>query len=191
MLNEWWDSLNMPLQIFYGIGIVSTFILLIQSLLMILGLDHSDMDLDTDFDLDHGDGGMHILSVRTIIAFSTGFGWTGVVCLKAGLPLWLSLLIAIAIGMVMMFSIYALMRFFFSMRHDGSVNYTNAIGEIGTVYLPIPAGGKSPGQIEVNVQGRLAVVEAFCKGDEKLANKSKVKVIDTVGERSLLVEPLN
>jgi len=191
MINEWWENLDFALQLFYGIGIVSTLILLVQTFLMLLGLDHSDMDLDTDFDLDAGDSGMHILSVRTVIAFATGFGWTGVICLKAGLAMWLSLLIAVVVGSVLMFSIFALMRFFYSMRQDGSVNYHNAIGEVGTVYLPIPPGGQKPGRIEVMVQGRLAVVEAFCKGDEKLENQSKVKVVDTVGERGLLVEPLD
>jgi len=191
MISEWWESLNVPLQIFYGIGIASTLILLVQSLLMVIGLDHGDMpDLDTDFDLDHGDGGMHILSVRTLIAFSTGFGWTGAICMKAGLAMWASLLIASVVGLIMMFSVFALMRLFYSMRQDGSVNYRNAIGAVGTVYLPIPGGGATPGQVEVMVQGRLAVVEAYYKGDEKLANQSKVKIIDTIGERGLLVEPL-
>ena len=189
MLTEWWGGLDLTLQIFYALGIFSGAILLIQTLLMLLGVGDGDMDMDSDVDLDHGDGG-GLLSVRTIVAFLFGFGWTGALCHKSGLNITLTLLIAFAVGMAMMFIIFGLMRFLYSMRQDGTINYNNAIGEIGTVYLPIPGGGKTPGKVEVMVQGRLVVAEAFHQGDEKLENHSKVKIINTAGGNSLIVEPL-
>ena len=190
IITEWWGGLDLALQIFYALGIFSGSVLLLQTLLMLLGIGDGDVDLDTDVGLDAGDG-MHILSVRTITAFLFGFGWTGAICLKSDLNILLTLLIATGAGTAMLLIILAIMRLFHGLRQDGTLNYRNAIGEIGSVYLPIPAGGKTPGQIEVMVQGRLVVVEAFCKGDEKLGNHSKVKVIDTIGETSLLVEPLS
>lgn len=189
MISEWWGGLDLALQIFYALGIFSGSILLLQTLLMLFGIGDGDVDLDTDIDLDAGDG-MHILSVRTITAFLFGFGWTGAICLKSGLNITLTLLIATGAGTTMLIIIVVLMRLFHGLRQDGTINYRNAIGEIGSVYLPIPPGGKNPGQVEVMVQGRLVVVEAFYKGDEKLENHSKVKIIDTIGETSLLVEPL-
>lgn len=187
---EWWGGLDLSLQIFYAVGIFSGGILLLQTLLMIFGIGDGELDADTDFDLDHADGGGHILSVRSITAFLFGFGWTGALCLKSGFGIGVATLLALVVGTVMLFAIVGLMRLIYGLRQDGTVNYRNAIGEIGTVYLPIPPGGQKPGQIEVMVQGRLAVVEAFYKGDEKLENKSKVKVVDTFGGNGLLVEPL-
>jgi hypothetical protein len=184
-LTGWWGGLDLSLQIFYAVGIFSGCILVLQTLLMIFGF--GDGDIDTDFD---HDGGGHIFSVRSVTAFLFGFGWTGALCLKSGLGIGLTILLAIAAGGVMLFIIVGLMRLIYGLRQDGTLDYRNAIGEIGTVYLPIPAGGQKPGQIEVMVQGRLAVVEAFHKGDQNLPNKSRVKVIDTIGGNSLLVEPL-
>lgn len=177
------------MQIFYAVGIFSGGILLIQTAFMLLGIGDGDLDLDSDFDLDH-DGGGHILSVRTVTAFLFGFGWTGALCLKSGLNIGLAILAAMAAGTVMLFILVGLMRLIYSLKQDGTINYRNAIGQIGTVYLPIPAKGNKAGKIEVMVQGRLAVVEAFHKGEQKLDNGSKVKVIETIGENGLLVEPL-
>ncbi len=189
-LTEWWGGLDLTLQIFYAVGIFAGGILLLQTLLMIFGIGDGDIDVDTDVDFDH-DGGGHILSVRSITAFLFGFGWTGALCLKSGLSIGLSILLAIAAGTVMLFIIVGLMRLVYGLKQDGTVNYRNAIGQIGTVYLTIPGGGSKAGKIEVLVQGRLAVVDAFCKGGENLENGTKVKVLDTIGESGLLVEPLS
>ncbi len=183
LITEWWNGLDFTLQIFYALGIFSGGILLIQTALMLLGIGDGDIDLDHD-------GGGHILSVRTVTAFLFGFGWTGALCLKSGLSIGLSILAAMAAGSTMVLVLVVLMRLIHNLKQDGTINYRNAIGQVGTVYLPIPAGGKS-GKIEVMVQGRLAVVDAFHNGDQKLANGSKVKVLETIGENGLLVEPLS
>lgn len=190
LITEWWSGLDFTLQIFYALGIFSGGILLLQTALMLLGIGDGDVDLDADMDLD-GDGGGHILSVRTVTAFLFGFGWTGALCLKSGIGIGLSILAAMAVGTLMVVVLVVLMRLIYSLKQDGTVNYRNAIGQIGTVYLPIPGGGSQAGKIEVMVQGRLAVVDAFHKGDQKLANGSKVKVLETIGENGLLVEPIS
>ncbi|MFK5921049.1 MAG: hypothetical protein QM496_02630 [Verrucomicrobiota bacterium] len=190
IFTEWWGGLDLTLQIFYALGIFSGSILLMQTALMVLGIGDGALDMDTDFDLDH-DGGGHILSVRSITGFLFAFGWTGALCLQSGLGIGLTILAAIAAGTAMLFLLFGLMRLINSLRQDGTINYRNAIDQIGTVYLPIPAGGQQAGKIEVVVQGRLSVMEAFHKGEHKLENGSKVKVVDVIGENGLLVEPLS
>ena len=189
IITEWWGGLDLALQIFYALGIFSGSVLLLQTLLMLLGIGDGDVDLDTDVGLDAGDG-MHILSVRTITAFLFGFGWTGAICLKSDLNILLTLLIATGAGTAMLLIILAIMRLFHGLRQDGTLNYRNAIGEIGSVYLPIPAGGKTPGQIEVMVQGRLKVVQAYTQGDQAIPTRAKVNVVRVLDQQSLLVEPL-
>ena len=189
IITEWGGGLDLALQIFYALGIFSGSVLLLQTLLMLLGIGDGDVDLDTDVGLDAGDG-MHILSVRTITAFLFGFGWTGAICLKSDLNILLTLLIATGAGTAMLLIILAIMRLFHGLRQDGTLNYRNAIGEIGSVYLPIPAGGKTPGQIEVMVQGRLKVVQAYTQGDQAIPTRAKVNVVRVLDQQSLLVEPL-
>ena len=78
---DWWSTLGRALQIFYGIAITTSAVMLFQLVLMFFGMD-GDSDFDVDDIDDHGTGG--ILSVRTVSAFFVGFGWTGVAAIEAG-----------------------------------------------------------------------------------------------------------
>ena len=78
-------------------------------------------------------------------------------------------------------------------KHDKSkrtINYKNAVGNIGTVYVPVPPKRKGIGQIEVQLQGRLAVVGAVTDDEEKIGNRTAVRVKELVDLRTLLVERL-
>jgi len=206
-LDAWWDGLTLILKIFYAIGMFSTAVLGVQTILALFGLgDHHDLpdmgaDLDghgdvPNFDTDHpavghelGDDRLNVLSIRTVIAFLVGFGWIGAACLSSGFGLFLTLLIAGAVGLAMMFTVFGIMRLFWNMREDGSLDYHNAIGEIATVYLPIPGNGEGPGQVEVMIQGRLQVVQAFTSRPDRIDNRAKVLVIDLNEDNSLQVIP--
>ena len=190
-METWWGSLGSSLQIFWGIALVTSTVMVLQLILMFLGLDSdSDVELEADVDSDVTDGG-NILSVRTITAFFAGFGWSGVACLDAGLSLPVTLLISVAVGSVFMFGVFALMRFLYGLRYSGTLDYHNAIGQVGSVYLPIPGDLSGPGKVEVLVQGRLRVVDAFNKSGDSLPNRSRVKVVDVMDQTTLVVQPLN
>ena len=85
---EWWQNLGQEvpshasgLKVFYTIGIVSGAILTIQMILSLIG---SETDFDVD-GLDAGEGGdTGLFSIRSVGAFFTGFGWTGVAMLQHG-----------------------------------------------------------------------------------------------------------
>jgi hypothetical protein len=200
-MNEWWGDLDSGLQMFCGIALVSTAILLIQTILLLFGVGDHDMP-DHDMDLSGGhtgsldghahdgdNGGLGLLSVRTIIAFLVGFGWSGAVARAAGAGMPLAIPVAAVVGFLLMLSVFWIMKLFWSFRQSGNLDYTNAIGEIATVYLPIPPDKAGAGQIEVLVQGRLQVVKAFTSAAERLENRRRVLVIDTVGTDGVLVAP--
>jgi hypothetical protein len=189
---EWWESMEYALKIFYAIALVSTTALLGQTVLMLLGFDDGDAHLDADMpDLETGEGGLHILSVRTIIAFLVGFGWTGVVALKADWHTGWVMASAVATGTAFMFGVFFLMKSLHSMRHSGTLNYQNALGSIGTVYLPIPANMEEAGQIEILLQSRLVVVDAYTRSSAAIPSQTKVKVTELLDQRSLIVEILS
>ena len=190
-METWWGSLGSSLQIFWGIALVTSTVMVLQLLLMLLGFDSdSDVDMDADVDGDVTDGG-NILSVRTITAFFAGFGWSGVACLDAGYSLPVTLLISVGVGSVFMMGVFALMRFLYGLRYSGTLDYRNAIGQLGSVYLPIPGDMSGPGKIEVLVQGRLRVVDAFNRSGDPLPNRSRVKVVDVMDQNTLVVEPVS
>ena len=185
---EWWSTLGRALQIFYAIALTTSLVMLFQLVLMLFGMD-GDSDFDVDDIDDHGTGG--VLSVRTITAFFVGFGWTGVAALEAGWQLLPTIVVSTAVGGAFMGGVLFLMRTLYSMRYTGTLDYRNAIGKVGVVYLRIPAAMAGPGQIEVLVQGRLRVVQAFTPAARQLGNKERVRVTDLMDESTLLVEPLS
>jgi hypothetical protein len=191
----WWSSLTTALQVFYGIAIATSVLLGLQLLLLLFGFDgdHGDGGGGGDFDASDAahEAGVGVLSMRTVTAFFTGFGWGGVGALQNGFTLFAAVVIAVAAGGALMTAVFFLMRGLYSMRYSGTLDYRNAVGQAGSVYLPIPGAMAGPGQIEVLVQGRLCVVHAFTRAAEKIPNRARVKVVDVLDQQTLLVEPLD
>ena len=188
-ITAWWDGLNFELQIFYGIAIISTFVLVIQLVLtMFVGLD-GDMDFDSgDFDSVDHDSGLGIFSFRGINAFFVGFGWTGAVCILRGLSLPVSTVLALVVGLALMMLIFVMMRSMMRLQASGTLDYGNAVGQMGTVYVTIPPADSGSGQVETMIQGRLVTAEAIQRGDAAMKPGSKVKVVERIGTSTLVVE---
>ena len=185
-MEAWWAAMATPAQVFYGIAFVSTAVLLVQLALMFLGFGDFDADVDTD-GIDGHDGGLGVLSIRSILAFLTGFGWSGALAYTSGLGLAASVLIALVVGGLAMSTVVVLMRFLYGLGEEGTLDYANAIGRVGSVYLPIPPAMAGVGQVEVQVQGRLRTVRAFTRGTERLENRQPVKVVGVVDQQTVLV----
>jgi len=186
MLEIWWQSLNLPLQIFYGTGLVAALALGIETLFTVLGFNHHDLP---DASVDHPDQ-MGMLSVRTITGFFFGFGWTGVIALKSGLGLPLAIFVACLVGTAFLVGIYLLMRALFSLHASGTLDYKNAIGQTATVYVTVPPNHGGGGQVEVFIQGRLQTISCMTSHSTPLAPQSKVKVTALIDRGTLEVEPL-
>jgi len=181
-LGNWWSSLDGAYPVFYGIGIVAALALLVQVILAVFGLD----DL---FEFGDGDGGS-LLSLRTVSGFLAGFGWTGVVLLRAGHSTLVATLGSTAAGLAFAAILLVVMRLMMSLTHSGNLDYSNAVGVAGKVYAPIGANLARPGQVEILVQGRLRTVAAMTRHEEDLPTLARIRVIDTLDQNTLLVVPL-
>ena len=186
---EWWQNLEPEgMRTFVTIGMASSLVLFIQMIVILFG---GSFDLP-DFDLDTGSGGgAGMFSVRGIGAFFTGFGWTGATALALGYTLPIALLSATVVGAVTLTLFVLLMRWLHSLRSDGTMDYSNALNQIGSVYVPIPPRREGLGQIEVLVQDRMTTVRALTDNDTRIGNRTAVKVVELVDERTLLVETLS
>lgn len=187
-MTEWWNSLLIEKQIFYAIGLFSLAVLLLQILLTLMGVGHHDADFSG-----HGDhdSGMGLVTVRTVTAFFVGFGWMGAIMLNHGYSMVAAIVAGTLTGAVFLlataFLIHNLLRL---QSGGGNIDYNNAIGSVGTVYTTIPASEAGGGQIELTIQGRLMMAEAYTKAAWNLKPNSKAKVIALIGRSTLLVEPL-
>jgi hypothetical protein len=189
-MTDWWSSLLLEKQIFYAIGLASISILLIQILLTFVGIDsHHDAELA------HGDGGEHesglsFLSVRTITAFFVGFGWAGVILLNHGYSVPVAIAGGMATGIAFLLVTAFLIHNLLRLQSSGNLDYRNAIGVVGSVYTTIPGAERGGGQLELMLQGRLMMAEAYTRAERDLPPGSKARVIELIGASTLLVEPL-
>ncbi|MGF1657228.1 MAG: NfeD family protein [Verrucomicrobiales bacterium] len=182
---EWLSELSLLHQVLFGMGAVGFVIVALQTLLSFFGLDHANVDLGGH------DTGLWFLSVRSICAFLGGFGWgTLIVDLQIN-NLLVAFPIGFLVGTVFMMTVYFLLAFALRLQDQGNLNYQNAVGQTGTVYVSIPPSNEGSGQIEVMFQNRLSTLEAITRGDTKLAPGQKVRVIEVLGSNTLVVEPLS
>ena len=187
-MTEWWNSLLIEKQIFYAIGLFSLAVLLLQILLTLVGVGHHDADFSGHGDHDTGIG---LLTVRTVTAFFVGFGWSGAIMLNSGYSMTAAISAGTATGVVFLLTTAFLIRNLLRLQSGGgNIDYNNAIGLVGTVYTTIPAAEAGGGQIELEIQGRLMMAEAYTKAVWNLKPNSKAKVIALIGRSTLLVEPL-
>ena len=194
-LGNWWNALASIEQVFWGIAIIFSILFIIQFVLSLIGLDFDhDVDLDTHVDVTHVDSfqvdsDFTLLSVRSIIAFFTFFGWTGILVLNAGGTLFATLGFSTLSGLASMFIVGYMMYAFSKLEQQGNMDINEALYNTGEVYLPIPSNKNGQGKIHINIQGSIREMDAVTKGS-LLPTGSKVRVIDIMNNELLVVEPL-
>ena len=203
-LVEWWNSLDLALQIFYCIAIPATLVLLIQTFLMFIGIGDGDADFDApdvdfnsdgipddiDMDIDDVTGfeSLHIFTIRGIIAFFVIFGWVGVVMKSANINLIITLVVAMICGFAMMVLIAYLFKMVMRLKSDGNTDNRNALGSAGKVYLTIPPARSGEGKINIMLQGTYVERNAVTDEDESIPTGCEIIVVGTSGQTSLVVK---
>ncbi len=193
---EWWQALSNTQQIFWGISLIFSVLFVIQFVLSLVGLDldhDADLDFDTSSDVDHGyqlDTDFTLLSVRSIIAFFTFFGWTGVIALNNGASTLVALSFASIAGLAAMSIVGYMMYLFSKLSQVGNVNINDALFNTGEVYLSIPSNRNGQGKVHVRIKGSLREMDAVTEGDS-LPTGSSVRIVEILNDQLLLVEPVN
>lgn len=211
---EWWNSLDIAVQVFYCIAVPATLVLLIQTILMFIGMDEDadgagDVDVSGDAvaddlpDVDEGvfgensvseapDGagleGLRIFTIRGIVAFFVVFGWVGVVMAGFDVAMYITIPVAIVCGFAMMFLLALLFRAVMRLRSDGNTDNRNAIGTAGRVYLTIPAARSGEGKVYVMLQGSYVERGAVTDDEESIPTGAEVIVIGVSGQSDLVVK---
>ncbi len=207
-MTEWWNGLDMLMRVLYCIAIPSSLLLLIQIIISLAGFgdsgagfevsDTSGLDLDADagavdFDaaelVQSHDGSnpmdystLRLFTIQGFVAFFTVFSWTSIVSIKSGTYEPLGLFIGAVLGLAVMVLIAKIIQISRRLTENGAVDIRNSIGEIGTVYVPIPAGGAGQGKVVLKVQNRFGEFNAVTLGDSELASNTQIRVTDLRGD---------
>jgi hypothetical protein len=155
-----------------------------QFLLSLVGASQHDLDAGHGLEF-HGADGLHaeghadpfdrgghwfvgFLSFRAIVTALAVFGLVGLGLTHEFSPPRpaATLVIALAAGGAMMYSIAWVLRTLYSLRSDGTVRIERAVGLPGSTYLTIPAKKAGTGKVTVKIQDRTMEYTAVTAGDE-------------------------
>ena len=194
MIN-WWNELLLIQQIFALIAIPSTFLIVLQTVLMLIGIGgdnaaDADGDIDVD-DLEIPDDGLAIFTVRGVTSMLCITGWVAVALLETSLPQGISIAIAILCGVATLIGMAYLMRAVYKLQSSGNIDVENCIGKIGEVYIPIPSSGNGAGKVNLTVQEKFSEFSAITTGGDQLKTGSFVRVVAVGPSGVLVVEPID
>lgn len=190
-MNEFFARMDTLERILWYIAVPSSLVLLLQTALTIFGSGGEALEDIEDADFDAGESilGFRIFTVRNLIAFFTFFSWTGIVAQRGGARLLPTILYAFAAGMIAVLVTASLFVFINRMTEKGNIDYKNAVGRIGTVYLKIPAAMQGRGKLEILFQSRLSYIDAMTKDGEDIPTGEKAEVV-SVDNNILIVRSL-
>ena len=191
-----WSTLNGTQQMFWGISIIFSVLFVIQFVLSLIGLDfESDTDIDVSADTDTGgdyslDASFTLFSVRSIIAFFTFFGWTGILALNAGFGTMMAVILASLSGFAAMAMVGYMMYLFSKLGESGNIDVNEAMFQTGEVYLTIPEGKRGQGKVHINIQGVMKEMDAITEG-KTIATGSNIRVVEVIDDKILVVESID
>ena len=179
-------SLELPMQIFWGIAIVTSVFFVIQTIMAFMGLD-ADTDDGSGFESVEMEGLSGYFSFRNLINFLLGYGWGGVL-LQSTIPdmVWLEIA-AIGVGLVFVLVFVFILRQVMKLSTDRTFQMDEAVGQIADTYLCIPAAKQGTGKVMVSVRGSIHEIDAMTEGNE-IPTGTKVRVTKVIGTELLEVE---
>lgn len=175
--------------IYFSIAIVGTSLFLVKMILFLLAGDGDAGDLDAGSG-SHMDGGeaFTLLSIQSILAFFMGFGWMGLACREEwGVDKTTSMMAAAGFGFAMMFFNSFLMMKIKGLDGSGKNDISNAVGVRGRAYTDIPKKGEGMGQVEITVNGKQQIINAFSE-DKKIKSFASIVVMDVDDSGNAIVQ---
>jgi hypothetical protein len=156
-----------------------------------IATDHHHTSLSTaaDAEFQHADSSwlFGVLSFRTLVAAAAFFGVAGKAATSAGYSQFTSLVVATLVGVAAMYGMYWLMQLISRLNSSGNESIRNALGCSATVYVPIPAGRKGAGKVQMSMQNRIVEYLAVTDDDTTLKTGEAAEVIGIAGSDTVRV----
>lgn len=183
--------------IYWASTIIGGTLFILRVIMMFIGGGISDDALDSALDAggdlptgDHveADVSFKLMSVQGMTSFFMMFGLVGLALLKAGLPVFVTVLGGMLAGLATVAITGLIFTQMKRLQTEGTINIQNTIGTEGNVYLTIPKNGT--GQVQVIVQGSLKIFDAISGNKTVITTGERVQVVGVAGGKTLIVEKL-
>ena len=194
-MTEWWTSLDIFMKILWCIAIASSLIFIIETVLTFIGAD-VEMDIDTDFDIAdggfEGDPSMNLYTFRNLVNFLLGMSWTAILLKDSIASKALLMLIAFAVGALLVFAVMMLFKGLSKMQQSGNIDvYKSAAGCNGKVYLTVPAERNGTGKVQISINNSVREYDAITDSEDDLKTGTSIRVVEVLDASTLLVEEIN
>lgn len=133
-------------------------------------------------------GAMHLFTFQGIITFLCVFAWSAILTYMGTNSILLSLLIGFVLGAGAMFGVAKIIQASAKLAQNGNINAKNYLGELGTVYLVIPAAEKGRGKVNISLGERYVEFDAITEDSDDIPSGTSVRVVDVRSESLLVVE---
>ena len=201
-IDLWWDSLSTLGKVYGGLAVFSTLVFLLQTAISLMGagvdmhdggsVGSHDMAVDNghghDFSgayTDHSASVLHFFTFRNIIAFFLGLSWGGLMMLGSDSSSFLSVIVGILIGLIMVALNLGMMRALSLLLSSGNIIVESAVGQTATVVIAIPPNKEGYGKVSVLIQEKMVEFEAITDG-EKIDRGQTVKVLRIDGHLAVV-----
>ena len=181
-------------QILWGIAIPITLIYIAQAIVTFIGLDsHDGISADFNGDLDHSDSSsIQLFTIKNAIAFLLGLSWGTLIGIKEiGLGNFLSVLLGIGLGLLIVFLQILIFYFFIKLERKQIPTLQDAIGKTGTVYLFIPGSKKGKGKVSISLRGTNKTLDAMTADEISIPTGSQIRVTEIINDSVLIVEKID
>lgn len=174
---------------YYYLAIFSTLVFAIKLILFtILGGDTEVIaDFNTEIDTDCS---FNFISIQSVLAFLMAFGWMG----YAGLTQFefaqlLNFGVAFGVGLIFMLVTALLMFGIKKLEKNVKKDYTKALNKTGKAYTNFAPNGI--GQIEIEFNEQLSVIEAINNTTEEIKSFEQIKVVKVEDDKLYIEKVMN
>ncbi|MDR1882965.1 MAG: NfeD family protein [Prevotella sp.] len=190
-MKEFFSSMDAAQQFYWYIAIGASVIFIIQTIMTFIGAD-ADAGSDAGFDgnTDGADSPFQLFSLRNLINFLLGFGWTGASLYDTINNRIVLGIVAFLVGALFIALFFLVMKALVKLSEDNTFNMEDTIGKTADVYMNIPAAKGGKGKIFVSIKGSIHELPAITSGNTDIKSGSPVKV-NAIEGGILLVSPLN
>ena len=175
------------MQIFWGSAIISTVIMLIQTILSLIGMSDLDLEAGVDGGLDDCSGA-DLFTIKNIVNFFVGFGWAGVSFRSYIESDLLLVLISLLVGVCFVIIFIIIFKQLMKLESNSAVGADACVGRTADVYLRVPANRSGKGKIQLSLNGAAREFDAVTDESEPIPSGAVVTVQEVVGKSLLLVK---
>lgn len=188
---DWFSSLEWFPKMYWIVAIVASLLFIITIIMSFAGGDTDEFgDVDAEIDGDTGIG-FQFITFKNLVGFFTIFGWSGIACIDEGFSKPTTIIVSLICGLIMMTIMAAMFYYMRKLNDSGTLDYKNALDQIGEVYLTVGAKRSKIGKAHVRIQGALRELEALTDAETDLKTGTVIKVTSVTSNGILIIEKLN